>query len=339
MPIHAWVRRRVDTRLWGHGDPGVALNRVQAELDGARDPAAALAGLAEAVADALGAGWARIVPDAALGLVPAVSGTVDGEAAFARELHHRGAALGLLEIGGRAPGEPFTPADVELAGLLAGQLTLALDALGLAAQLRHSRGAIVTAREEERRRLRRDLHDELGPALAGVALTLEAAQQTEGPAGGELLRAAQEQAQAIVTDVRRIVHGLRPPILDELGLAAALRAHAERLRPLEVVVDVPEPAPAQSAAAELAVYRIATEALTNVVRHASARRAQVSLQADGDEVELRVEDDGAGFPAVLEPGVGLRSMRERAAELEGTVAFGAAAGGGVRIVVRLPRGM
>ena len=117
------------------------------------------------------------------------------------------------------------------------------------------------------------MHDELGPALAGVALTLEAAQRSDRAGSVELMREAQQQAQAIVGDVRRIVHGLRPPVLDELGLAAALRAYGERLAPLEVMIDVPSPAPEQSAAAETAIYRIATEALTNVVRHASARRA------------------------------------------------------------------
>jgi len=336
VPTHTWVRRRVDAKLWGHGDAGVALSRVQAELDGAGDPAATLAGLAGAVADALGVRWARIVPDASLGLSAAEAGGVAGEPAYTRELRRRGTRVGRLEVGGRAPGEPLTAADVELADLLAGQLTLALDALGLVAQLRHSRGAIVTAREEERRRLRRDLHDELGPALAGVALTLEAAQHSDALESEALLREAREQTQAIVGDVRRIVHGLRPPILDELGLAAALRAHGERLRPLDVVVDVP---PVElTAAAELAVYRIAIEALTNVVRHAGARHSVVRVRRSAAFIELRVDDDGSGFPAAMQPGVGLRSMRERAAELEGTLAFGAAESGGVRIEVRLPCG-
>jgi signal transduction histidine kinase len=338
LPLYARVRRRVDTALWGHRDAGLALSRVQAQLDGAQDPATTLAGLADAVADALGAGWVRIAPDESLAMSPAVAGAPAGAPAYTRELFHRGVTLGRLELGARAPGEPLRPADVELADLLAGQLTLALDALGLATQLRHSRGGIITAREEERRRLRRDLHDELGPALAGVALTLEAAQHSDPAGSVELIREAQQQAQAIVSDVRRIVHGLRPPVLDELGLAAALRAYAERLRPLEVVVDVAEPAPEQSAAAEIAVYRIATEALTNVVRHASARRAEVRLRIQDEWLELRVQDDGIGFPEQIAPGVGLRSMTERAAELEGTLTVGTAEAGGVLIVVRLPRG-
>jgi signal transduction histidine kinase len=268
-----------------------------------------------------------------------VAGTLAGAPAYSRDLRYRGVSLGRLEVGGRAPGEPLGPTDVELIDLLAGQLALALDALGLATQLRHSRGAIITAREEERRRLRRDLHDELGPALAGVALTLEAAQRSDRAGSVELIREAQQQAQAIVGDVRRIVHGLRPPVLDELGLAAALRAYGERLAPLEVVIDVPSPAPEQSAAAETAVYRITAEALTNVVRHASARRAEVRLRADDEWVELRVEDDGVGFPDAIEPGVGLRSMTERAVELEGALTFGNSEAGGVVIVVRLPRGV
>ena len=152
------------------------------------------------------------------------------------------------------------------------QLALVLDALRMAAEVQHSREAIVTAREEERRRLRRELHDGLGSALAGIALTLQAAHNAGGPRGDELVEGAREQTEAAVADVRRIVRGLRPPMLEDLGLAAALRAHADRLAPLEVELVLPPALPPLPAAVELALYRIATEALTNAVRHAHARR-------------------------------------------------------------------
>jgi len=125
-------------------------------------------------------------------------------------------------------------------------------------------------------------------------------------------------------------------VLEDLGLAAALRAHADRLRPVEVQLELPEPLPALPAAVELALYRITTEALTNVVRHAHARRCRVSLRTDGDEVALAITDDGRGLDAGAAPGVGLRSIRERAAELGGAVDLGTIPSGGLTVDVRLP---
>ena len=220
--------------------------------------------------------------------------------------------------------------------MLTAQLALALDAVALATQLQISRGQIVTAREEERRRLRRDLHDGLGPALAGIALTLQAAENTGGPAADELVSGARVQLQDVVGEIRHIVHGLRPPILDDLGLAAAIRAHADRLAPLDVAFELPDPPVRLSAAAELAVYRIATEALTNVVRHAHASTCLVALHNDRDETVLEVSDDGRGLDPDADPGVGLRSMSERAAELGGQVVLSRAPLGGLAVAVRLP---
>lgn len=205
----------------------------------------------------------------------------------------------------------------------------------MAAALQQSREAIVSAREEERRRLRRELHDGLGSALAGIALTLQAAHNTGGPQADELVEGAREQTEVAVADVRRMVRGLRPPVLEDLGLAAALRAHADRLRPLEVQLELPEPVMTLPAAVELALYRIATAALTNVVRHAHARRCRVSLRTDGDEVALAITDDGHGLAAGAAPGVGLRSMRERAAELGGRVDLASSPSGGLAVEVRL----
>lgn len=257
-------------------------------------------------------------------------------AALERELRHRGQSLGRIVLGARAPGEPYAPGDLALVELLSSQLALALDAVALATQLQVSRGQIVTAREEERRRLRRDLHDGLGPALAGIALTLQAAENTGGPAADELVSGARAQLQDVVGEIRHIVHGLRPPILDDLGLAAAIRAHADHLAPLAVELDLPDLPIRVSAAAELAVYRIATAALTNVVRHAHAGTCRVALHGDRDETLLEVTDDGGGPDPDAAPGVGLRSMRERAAELGGQIVLSQASQGGLAVAVRLP---
>ena len=336
VPVRLRVRARVDRLLYGHRDVSIAVARMSREFDTELDPRETLPGLARAAAETLGASGVVLEPDARLGLAAVRVGSAPAEPALERELRHRGQSLGRVVLGARAPGEAYAPGDLALAEVLAAQLALALDAVALATQLQVSRGQIVTAHEEERRRLRRDLHDGLGPALAGIALTLQAAENTGGPAAADLVSGARVQLQDIVGEIRHIVHGLRPPILDDLGLAAALRAHADHLAPLAVELDLPDHPIPLSAAAELAVYRIATEALTNVVRHAHADTCRVALHGDRDETLLEVTDDGRGLDPDAAPGVGLRSMRERAAELGGQIALSQASQGGLAVAVRLP---
>jgi signal transduction histidine kinase len=201
----------------------------------------------------------------------------------------------------------------------------------------------VTAREEERRRLRRDLHDGLGPALAAIAVRSDAARPAveEDP---EVAREALEQigaeARAALADVRRLVHDLRPPALDELGLARALAGQAQRFAPaVRVEVDAPDLGPLP-AAVEVAAYRIVGEALANVVRHSGAATAGVRVRRgtgeDGDVLEVEVVDDGRGLEPDRNAGVGLASMRERAAELGGSCEIAARPEGGTRVRARLP---
>jgi signal transduction histidine kinase len=336
VPLRARVSERVDRWLYGHRDASTAVAQFSEQLELADEPAHALPGVARALRETLGASSVLIEPATALDLAPARNGAEPYEPMIERALQHRGTRLGRLVIGARAPGESYGPADLALTEMLVRQVALVLDALRMAVALQQSREAIVSTREEERRRLRRELHDGLGSALAGIALTLQAARNTEGPDGDELVEGAREQTQAAVADVRRLVRGLRPPVLEDLGLAAALRAHADRLGPLEVEFELPRSPMTLPAAVELALYRIATEALTNVARHAHARRCRVSLRTDGDEVALTITDDGHGLAAGAEPGVGLRSMRERAAELGGRVELATSPSGGLAIEVRLP---
>ena len=334
VPLRIRVRDGVDRALYGHRDPSTAVRRLGEQLELADEPADALPGVAAALRETLGASAVRIEPEPALGLPRAHVGSELYEPRIERAVSQRGLLLGRLIVGARAPGELYGPADIALAEVLVRQLALVLDALRMAAEVQHSREAIVTAREEERRRLRRELHDGLGSALAGIALTLQAAQNAGDPQSEPLVAGAREQTEAAVADVRRIVRGLRPPVLEDLGLAAALRAHADHLAPLEVEIVVPSnPLPA---AVELALYRIATEALTNAVRHADARRCRVELRAAGDEAVLEIGDDGPGLSPDATAGVGLRSMRERAAELGGRVELETPAGGGLTVRVVLP---
>ena len=134
-------------------------------------------------------------------------------------------------------------------------------------------------------------------------------------------------------EIRRIVEDLRPPAIDELGLAGALRHHVARFPQLHVTVTAPEPAPELSAAVEVAAYRIVTEAITNVARHSDAGLVNFDIQVNG-ALELVVNDDGSSRD-VWRPGVGLRSMHDRASELGGHVTAGAGPDGG-RVLARLP---
>ena len=247
-------------------------------------------------------------------------------------------------MGPRSPGEGFSAADRRLLEDLARQAGIAAHAVRLTADLQRSRERLVTAREEERRRLRRDLHDGLGAQLAGLNIqagVLRRLMPRDPAAADGLVVELKTELQAAIADIRRLVYDLRPPALDDLGLVVALRQLAERYgaedKDLGVTVEAPEGTglPHLPAAVEVAVYRIAQEALTNVVRHARARACVVRLSAD-DEVRLEVVDDGVGIPEERTAGVGLCSMRERASELGGVCVVEPIEGGGTRVLVRLP---
>jgi signal transduction histidine kinase len=223
------------------------------------------------------------------------------------------------------PATPLRPADRRLLDDLAGQLSALLHARALTDDLRGARERLVRAREEERRRLRRDLHDDLGPTLAAMLLKVDTALVRLGrdpDAARQDLVGLRGDIQGTVGDVRRLVEGLRPPAIDELGLAAALRQAVNRLLiggdlTVSIAVDVP---PSLPAAVEVAVYRIVTEAVTNVLRHAGAQRCTIDVSEVDGSVRVRVGDDGRGLGGSAgSTGNGLETMRERAEELGGTL--------------------
>jgi signal transduction histidine kinase len=255
--------------------------------------------------------------------------------------------IGRLLLGPRAPAEPFSSADRRLLADLAGPVAMAASAVQLTADLQRSRQRLVTALEEERRRLRRDLHDGLGPTLAGVTLEIGAAHNLLGrdPAAADgLLARLQVETKAATAEIRRVVYGLRPPALDELGLVGAIREEANRFASAEhaggtaglvVSVQAPEGLDGLPAAVEVAAYRITLEALTNVAKHADASHCTIHLTRN-DGLELQVTDDGTGLPADYRAGVGLTSLRERAAELGGACTVQSLAAGGTCIRAHLP---
>jgi signal transduction histidine kinase len=257
-------------------------------------------------------------------------------------LSYQQETVGELILSPRSPGESFSKSDLQLIGDLARQVGVAAHAVRLSADLQRSRERLVTAREEERKRLRRDLHDGVGPQLAALTLKLETARNllSHDPKTAALMAQLSERARATVSDVRRSVHALRPPALDELGLVPALREGAAQYgqNGLQVSVEAPESLPPLPAAVEVAAYRIVQEAMTNVVRHAGASKCsmRITLDKEADVLHLEVEDDGRGVGEAHKAGVGAHSMRERAEELGGRCTIEALPLRGTLVSVQLP---
>jgi signal transduction histidine kinase len=339
LPLRTRLQRAVDRVMYGErGDPYAAVSRLTTRLQAAAAPGDALAAVTEAIAASLRLPYVAVETSNG---VTAAFGTPSGAQRHVLELSHQGQDVGRLVIEGRDR-QPPTARDLALLADLGRSAGAAVHAAGLADALRASQRRLVQAREEERRRLRRDLHDGLGPTLAGVVLGLDAA---AGALGADPARAlamlAELKAEATdaVDDVRRLVYGLRPPALDELGLPGAVRQQAERLavgnHGMQVRVDVAGTLPKLDAATEVAAYRIAVEAVANAARHARARTCCVLLAADG-LLRVEVTDDGDGIARGARPGVGLTAMRERAAEIGGDCTVTPAAPRGTRVIARLP---
>jgi signal transduction histidine kinase len=255
-------------------------------------------------------------------------------------LTHLGEPVGSMVLARRDRSGPVAATDRRAVEDVAAQLAVLASSLLLGERLRRSRSRLVTAQEEERRRLRNDLHDGLGPALSAVLLTLAAAENRLAgscPDVARLLDGAREQTAAAVADVRRLVYGLRPPALDELGLDGALRSFLAKagIGDAAFCLEVSGSLAELPAAVEVAAYRIVSEGATNVVRHARARTCTVTLRRTAAALELAVADDGVGLGSVA-AGVGITSMRERAAELGGSLVVTGGPDGGTVVQALLP---
>lgn len=276
-------------------------------------------------------------------------------------LTYQGAAVGTLLIAPRNGDDALTPADLRLLDDLTHPIGSAVhtarltgDLRTLAQDLQRSRERLVTTREEERRRLRRDLHDGLGPTLSAILLNVglaRALSQRAPDSVATLLDALETEIASVISDVRRLVYDLRPPALDELGLVGAIREYVARLdmdaamgptvrasdgaARLTVTVEAPDTLPQLPAAVEVAVYRITQEAVTNVIRHSHAGACRVRFRVD-QVFEVEVSDDGVGIDAAARAGVGLASMRERAEELDGALTVEAACPRGTRVTACIP---
>lgn len=343
-PVRNWLRKGIHGVVYGqHDDPYAVLAEVHERVDADPAPAAMVPAIAAAIAQSLKLPYVAIETNLGEAPLTAVSGArIDGAETTTIPLAYHDTTVGALLVSARRPGEPLSEADTKLLRDLARQVGITLHAAQLTEALQASRRQIVTAREEERRRIRRDLHDGLGPTLASLRLQLSALRHAlpDDPAATALIDSLRDDVRAATADIRRLVYDLRPPMLDEFGLAGALRnlgaagAGAGTTR----TVDVPNTLPSLPAAVEVALYRIAAEALHNVDRHANAAQCSVQLDVSASALTLTVADDGVGLGDGCRAGVGFVSMRERAAELGGSLTRTSAPGAGTVVTATIPFG-
>jgi signal transduction histidine kinase len=362
QPLRGRLQRGINRLMYGErDDPSAVTSRLGRRLEATLAPEAVLPTVVETIAEALKLPYAAILLKEGEGFRSGASygsPTTDPEVL---PLVYQREELGRLLIATRAPGEGFSDADRRLLRDFARQAEVAVHAVRLTADLQRSRERLVTTREEERRRLRRDLHDGLGPTLGALTLGLDttrlALAQEEPKAADALLLELKSQTQEAVSDVRRLVYGLRPPALDDLGLIPAIRQQAaghgllaedlpngksaglvHSKNELVFRMEASEDLPRLPAAVEVACYRIAQEAIANAARHSGASSCRLNLSLDESDgmLQLEVSDNGTGIPEDRSAGVGMSSMRERAEELGGAFTIGALPEGGTRLLARLP---
>ena len=328
-PTEQLLRGVVEELLFGHRpDPLQAVGLVSSHSGD--DPEEAL----RAVREALALPWAAVL---------------DGDRTVLASGHRPqavarlplGEEAGDLEVGLRGDEVTLTTSEQRVLALVTPLLAQTLRLRTLATELQDSREQTVAAVEDERLRLRRDLHDGLGPTLSGIAFTSDAARnllRTEPARAEELLDELRRQTGAALDDVRRIVYAMRPPALDELGLVPAVRQATTGLQNTEgtqLRVTCTAQGPLElPAAVEVAAFRIAVEAVRNTAGHSSAGAVTVRLEVLDGALHVDVRDDGAQTPE-WSRGVGLSSMRERAEELGGTLRAGPTPEGG-RVQAALP---
>lgn len=340
QPLRQRIQRVANRLMYGDRDePLRVLLRLGRTLDETVSSETLLPRIVETVAGALRIPYVAVALREEDEDVVAASHGQPTEDLLRLPLTHQGALVGELRLANRGPHDAFSPADLEVLRELAVHVGAAAKSVLLTRELQRSRERLVAARAEERRRLRRDLHDGLSPQLVGVALRLDGIRNrlAELPDISNELDELASRTRAAIADVRRLVYALRPPALDELGLIAAIRQSADvDGSGIEICIDAPESLPPLPAAVEVAAYRIAQEAVTNVVRHSGARNCRLSVTLEGGVLRLEVSDDGAGLSPNASHGVGLSSMRERAEELGGRLDLETVVGGGTRIAALLP---
>lgn len=340
-PLRSWLTAQVRRRVLGRRAERYEVVSALAErLEQSGGLEEQLPTLARAVAEAFRVPWVRVevLGRGGEGVAATHGSTPSATRSF--PISYRGERIGSIELPDGGIRGMLSRRDQVLLVDVVRQAAIAVRSSLLARDLQESREQLVLAREEDRRRIRRDLHDGLGPVLGGVAMRLDAAGNAVH-SDPETARRLVVQSRAEITDaladVRRLVHGLRPPALDDLGLLAAVEQQAERLRTSGLAVQVEaDEVSGLPAAVEVAAYRIVSEALTNVGRHAAATACSVTLRVADGELAVQVRDDGDGIAEDVVAGVGLRSMRERVDELGGRYEVVCPPQGGTSVRAWLP---
>lgn len=352
LPVYRWVWRSVRELIYSQQDNShPALTQLSQYLESSPSPNDILPTIVETFARALKLPYVEIEvqsphisdtmePGPPLKDNPVTYGKpVKGAMMEQIPLTYKDVCIGELRVSGRHGNEPLSSSDRHLLDHLAQQVGIALYAAQLTEDLQHTRERLVITREEERRRIRNDLHDGLAPTLSSLQLQLGAVRNLirQNPEQAEsIINELREDMHAATSEIRQLVYDLRPSMLDELGLIGALRNSKFQGSNVQIEVNAPEAMPQLSAAVEVAVYRIASEALHNVVKHAQATACLIEIEVDGGCLLLKVSDNGMGIAAGAQVGVGLISMKERAAELGGTIIVRPIQPSGTCVFARIP---
>jgi two-component system, NarL family, sensor kinase len=340
-PARNVVQHGVDRLLYGQRrDPYAVLTDLGRHVSAAVAPGEVLTIVCRELATTLRLPYAAITLTTDRMPVAAHGSPLDTTARI--PLTYAGAPVGRLDVDA-VRRHQLDPAEERLLGDFAQQAATAAHATGLARELRLSHDRLSSARDQERHRIRRDLHDQLAPALAGVALGIGAARRAVAPRDprtGDLLEKLRAEVRDSLDDVKLLVADLRPTILERYGLLDALRQHAAAVSSDTFVTSVAAaagPITVLPSRVAVAAYRIALEAVANASRHSGATACRVTLEVDGNVLRLTVSDNGVGLPLVYrQRGLGLRSMTERAAELGGRCVITAAVPHGTLIEATLP---
>jgi len=333
--LQIWINRL----MYGERDDPVAvLTKLGEQIEKTGSPEAILSNIVKTIGKTLKIPYVAIELGENDELV-ASYGTPMGKP-LRLPLVYQGKDVGSLVVEQRGLDESFSAKDLQLLENIAHQVEVTAHNMSLTADLQRSRQSIVTAREEERRRLRRDLHDGLGPQLASQTLTLNAIEKLvdrDPEKVKMLIKGLKAQSQEAITSIRHLIYELRPPALDELGLVEAVKEGSANYRStVRVDVYAKEKLPSLPAAVEVAAYHITQEAIVNAIKHAQASRCRVQFEVVDYDLRIEINDDGRGLPDVLQAGVGLQSMRERVSELNGWIRFESLSGNGTCVRVRLP---
>jgi signal transduction histidine kinase len=321
QPLREKVQQSVNRLVYGdRQDPYQILSSLTERLELTMTNSSVLPSVVEEAAKALKLPFAAIdfQMDGELKRIASYGEETEAKQVFPLQL--QGETIGIFTVGSHSLQESLPPEKRYLLNDLLRQITMAVHAVQISGELQRSRMKLVSLREEERRRLRRDLHDGLGASLASISLQMDTLIYQNQVDAKDRLVELQGNIRSAVGDIRQLVYNLRPPALDEFGLAFALQeiGHQFAGSPLRVEIEVPAEDQQLHAAIEVATYRIVQEGITNAIKHSNGSHCKVTVATNNGNLFITIQDDGVGIPDNRRIGIGLHSMKERADEVDGT---------------------